>query len=92
MKIEWLHKNQLIDFEAEPRFVQTNDHSLTITKAIELDSGIFTCRAKTELDQDTAQAYLAVQGLYNELSCLCVMISRNIFFYIYFQTSLTLLN
>lgn len=65
LTIDWLHKNQQIDFDTESRFIQTNDYSLTITKANELDSGIFTCRARTELDQDTAQATLIVQGMHS---------------------------
>lgn len=52
-----------IDFESEPRFVQSNDYSLTVTKTSELDSGVYTCRAKTELDYTEAQATLTVQGI-----------------------------
>jgi neuronal cell adhesion molecule len=62
LTIEWLNEGTLIDYSAEPRFVQTNDYSLTISKTIELDSGVFTCVAKTELDEDRASATLIVQG------------------------------
>jgi len=34
---------------------------MTITKTIELDSGMYTCLARTELDQATASAMLIVQ-------------------------------
>lgn len=61
--IDWQRNGQLIDFESEPRFVRTNDYSLTITKTNELDSGIYTCIASTRLDNDTAQATLIVQDI-----------------------------
>jgi hypothetical protein len=51
----------LINFESEPRFFTTNDHSLTITKTSELDSGEYTCVASTRLDEVSAQATLIVQ-------------------------------
>lgn len=60
--IQWLFNGQPIDFDQDPRMVQSADNSLTITKTIELDSGDYTCVAKTELDQDTAYATLTVQG------------------------------
>ena len=62
LTIEWLHADQLIDFEQEPRFVQSLDASLTITKTTELDTGDYTCVAKTILDSATAKATLIVQG------------------------------
>lgn len=62
--IDWLNNGQLIDFEAEPRFIKTNDYSLTITKTTELDSGVYTCVAKTDLDSANAQATLTVQGTF----------------------------
>jgi neuronal cell adhesion molecule len=62
MTIDWLNKGQPIDFEGEPRFIKTNDNSLTITKTTELDSGIYTCVAHTDLDRATAEATLIVQG------------------------------
>lgn len=62
LNIEWLRGTVPIDFESEPRFVQSNDYSLTVTKTSELDSGVYTCRAQTELDFTEAQATLTVQG------------------------------
>ena len=62
LTIDWLHADQLIDFEQEPRFVQSLDASLTITKTTELDTGDYTCVAKTILDSATDKATLIVQG------------------------------
>ena len=62
LTIDWLHADQLIDFEQEPRFVQSQDQSLTITKTTELDTGDYTCRAKTILDSAEDKATLIVQG------------------------------
>ena len=61
LQIEWLSDGTPIDFESEPRFVLSSDFSLTITKTTELDSKIYTCVAKTELDRAEAQATLTVQ-------------------------------
>lgn len=61
LNIDWLAKEEPINFDAEPRFVKTNDYSMTITKTIELDSGTYTCFARTELDQAMANATLIVQ-------------------------------
>jgi len=61
LNIDWLAKDEPINFDSEPRFVKTNDYSMTITKTIELDSGMYTCLARTELDQATASAMLIVQ-------------------------------
>lgn len=62
LSIEWLNNGQLIDFDSEPRFVRSNDYSLSITKTNELDSGTYTCVASTELDEARASATLTVQG------------------------------
>lgn len=62
MQILWLKNNEPIDFEEEPRFVSSSDDSLTITQTHELDSGTYTCLAKTELDEVSASAQLIVQG------------------------------
>ncbi|XP_025205717.1 neuroglian-like isoform X1 [Melanaphis sacchari] len=61
LNIDWLVNGEPIDYDTQPRFVKTNDYSLIITKTIELDSGTYTCLAKTELDQVTANATLIVQ-------------------------------
>lgn len=63
LNIEWLRGNITIDYESEPRFVRSNDYSLTVSKTSELDSGVYTCRAHTELDQAEAQATLTVQDV-----------------------------
>lgn len=49
----------------EPRFVRSSDYSLLITKTTELDSGTYTCVAKTELDSVAAEATLIVQDVPN---------------------------
>lgn len=43
----------------------SSDFSLTISKTTELDSGIYTCLAQTELDETRAQATLTVQDVPN---------------------------
>lgn len=65
MNIDWLFNGQRIDFDQDPRMVQASDNSLTITKTLELDSGIYTCIAKTELDSDQDEAILTVQDVPN---------------------------
>lgn len=60
-----MKNDQPIDFEGEPRFVKSSDYSLTITKTIELDSGTYTCLARTELDEASAKAQLTVQDVPN---------------------------
>ncbi|XP_017136257.1 neuroglian isoform X1 [Drosophila miranda] len=65
IEIDWWKDGQPIDFEAQPRFVKTNDNSLTIAKTMELDSGEYTCVARTRLDEATAKANLIVQDVPN---------------------------
>ena len=65
LRIKWLKDGELIDFDTEPRFIQSSDQSLTITKTTELDSGRYTCRAETELDFDEESATLIVQDVPN---------------------------
>lgn len=65
LEILWLKNDQPIDFDGEPRFVRTTDYSLTITKTMELDSGVYTCLARTELDEASAKAQLTVQDVPN---------------------------
>ena len=62
--INWQKDGRRIDFETQPRFIQTND-SLTITKTIKLDSGNYTCQAITELDEDKKTTTLIVQDVPN---------------------------
>ena len=66
LHIEWLNEGGLIDFEAEPRYVKLQDNSLTIDKTSELDSGTYTCLARTEFDNATADASLIVQDVPNK--------------------------
>ncbi|XP_036318841.1 neuroglian isoform X1 [Rhagoletis pomonella] len=65
LEIEWWKDGQPIDFESEARFVKTNDNSLTIPKTVELDSGEYTCVARTQLDEASAKANLIVQDVPN---------------------------
>ncbi|XP_066590095.1 neuroglian isoform X2 [Prorops nasuta] len=77
LQIDWLSNGEPIDFEMEPRFVQTSDSSLSITKTTELDSGIYTCIAKTELDEAKAQATLTVQDVPNAPRLVSVICGSN---------------
>jgi hypothetical protein len=72
LQINWLEDGRRIDFDTEPRFIQTNDNSLTITKTTELDSGSYTCQALTELDEDRETASLIVQDVPNPPNLLWV--------------------
>ncbi|XP_023211020.1 neuroglian-like [Centruroides sculpturatus] len=63
LQIEWLFNDKPIDFDQDARIIQSSDKSLTITKTVELDSGTYTCIAKTSLDEDRASAMLIVQVL-----------------------------
>ncbi|XP_075216737.1 neuroglian isoform X2 [Lycorma delicatula] len=76
LTIDWLNNGQEINFDTEPRFVISNDFSLTITKTNELDSGTYTCVAKTELDKATAQATLTVQDVPNAPKLLDVTCNK----------------
>ncbi|KAL4704425.1 hypothetical protein ACJJTC_000424 [Scirpophaga incertulas] len=61
LEIVWLINGQPIDFDAQPRFRVTNDYSLLISDTTELDSGDYTCIARTPIDEVSAQAFLVVQ-------------------------------
>lgn len=65
LTIDWLSDGELIDFDTEPRYVKLQDNSLTIDKTTELDSGVYTCVARTEHDNATEQATLTVQDVPN---------------------------
>lgn len=84
LKIDWLNNGQLIDFDADPRFVRSSDYSLTVFKTTELDSGTYTCVAKTELDEATAQATLTVQG---NIYIFSIKIFIQYYFYYFFRCS-----
>ncbi|XP_063976929.1 neuroglian-like isoform X2 [Diachasmimorpha longicaudata] len=75
LQIDWLRNDEILDTETEPRFIITSDYSLSVTKTTELDSGVYTCLATTELDTRKAQATLIVQDVPNapilkETKCL----------------------
>ena len=65
MKIRWFKDGQYISVNTNNRFVQSSDHSLAILRTTELDSGIYTCMAETDLDHVDAQAQLIVQDVPN---------------------------
>ena len=62
MQIKWQKDGEFIDFETEPRFVQSSDQSLTITKTTELDSGRYTCKAENKAGAISHSASLKVNG------------------------------
>lgn len=68
LEIEWQWNGETIDFEAQPRFTKSSDHSLTISNTIELDSGSYTCLARTDLDEASYSATLTVQDVPNSPS------------------------
>lgn len=65
LRIQWAFNERIIDTTHDPRIVQPSDHSLTITTTKELDSGVYTCIASTELDSVNASATLTVQDVPN---------------------------
>ncbi|XP_037068395.1 neuroglian-like isoform X3 [Pollicipes pollicipes] len=65
VSIGWLADGVPINFDIEPRFIQTSDNSLTITKTTELDSKVYTCVASTELDEARDDATLKVEDVPN---------------------------
>ncbi|KAK0095060.1 hypothetical protein PV326_009321 [Microctonus aethiopoides] len=65
LTIDWLRNGEPIDSDQDPRFVIASDYSLSITKSTELDSGTYTCKASTELDEARAEATLIVQDVPN---------------------------
>lgn len=70
LNIDWNINGKKIDFEQEPRFVKQSDNSLSITKTTELDSGVYTCVAHTNLDETTKAATLIVQGKLGDIKCI----------------------
>lgn len=81
LRISWLFNGELVDPDADARMVQASDNSLTITRTIELDSGVYTCLAQTDLDGDKAQATLTVQGEAPPASSNNWPINRSVMFY-----------
>lgn len=65
LEIEWQWNGETIDFESQPRFTKSSDHSLTISNTIELDSGSYACVARTNLDEASYSATLTVQDVPN---------------------------
>ncbi|KAL7648874.1 UNVERIFIED_CONTAM: hypothetical protein RMT77_000794 [Armadillidium vulgare] len=73
LNIDWMIDDKTIDFEQEPRFVKQSDNSLSITKTTELDSGLYTCVASTELDETSKSATLIVQDVPNAPQLLTIV-------------------
>lgn len=73
LQIIWLNDGQQIDFENQPRFRMTNDYSLLISDTTELDSGEYTCIAKTAIDEARAQATLTVQGKFEGFMFILIL-------------------
>ena len=65
LKIIWSFKNVEIDFPMNQRMTITQSNSLSIGRTIELDSGVYSCTARTKLDSATAEATLTVQDTPN---------------------------
>lgn len=65
LEIVWSFKNVEIDFAMNQRMTKTASNSLSIGRTIELDSGVYSCTAKTKLDNATAEATLTVQDVPN---------------------------
>lgn len=61
LNIKWLANGNPINFNNDLRFVKTNNYSLEITQIKKSDFGTYTCLAKTEMDQERADATLVVQ-------------------------------
>ncbi|KAF0760773.1 neuroglian-like isoform X1 [Aphis craccivora] len=76
LNIDWLVNGEPINYDTQPRFIKINNYSLIITKTIELDSGTYTCLAKTELDQVTANATLIVQDKPNPPTLLKITCNK----------------
>ncbi|VVD05769.1 unnamed protein product [Leptidea sinapis] len=51
LQIVWLSDGQPLDLDTQPRFRLNNDYSLLISDTSELDSGEYTCVARTEIDE-----------------------------------------
>ncbi|XP_077544625.1 neuroglian-like [Haemaphysalis longicornis] len=63
VNIEWLFNGKRLELDADPRLLVQADGSLVITRASLLDTGIYTCLARTRLDNDSAEATLVVQDV-----------------------------
>lgn len=77
LNIDWLANGNPINFNNDFRFIKTNNFSLEITKINKLDFGTYTCLAKTEMDQESANATLVVQDRPNPPQLLEVSCHRN---------------
>lgn len=64
-EVVWMYNGKAIDLESDPRMIQSRDNSLSISKTKELDSGNYTCVARTPLDSVSASASLTVQDVPN---------------------------
>ncbi|CAG7683949.1 unnamed protein product, partial [Allacma fusca] len=58
LTVGWLWNNKSIPFHQDKRFTQMVNNSLTINNVSNADLGVYTCVAKTELDEARADANL----------------------------------
>lgn len=63
LSIEWLVNGELLDLDINPRLVVQTDNTLVVTRTFAHDAGIYTCVARTQLDNDTADATLIVKDV-----------------------------
>lgn len=65
LSIYWKKNGQTINFDSSKKLFQGNDFSLMINDVDELDSGEYTCIARTRLDEASASATLKVEPKMN---------------------------
>lgn len=63
LTVKWLRNDEEIDLKIGPRYVQSNDYTLTISDTMESDSGLYTCVASTEQDEARSNATLIVRDV-----------------------------
>lgn len=60
VEITWMKDNVFISFEVMPRIIQGLDGSITIFKLISNDAGVYTCVARSGLEERRASATLTI--------------------------------